>query len=112
MPSVLRHIDTSLVALSKRRDFGRRLAFAIDTHSFENWLRTEIAAEISRGAYAAAANGLWAHPEQELRTDIPVKTHGGRTVAKVELKVLYNRTGRGKRNVELLQADILKLSND
>ncbi|HEY1697986.1 MAG TPA: hypothetical protein VGG39_37760 [Polyangiaceae bacterium] len=108
----IRHVDASIRSLSARRDFCRRLAFAIDTHSCENWVRTELAAAMSEGAYAPGAPaGYWVWPERDKRTDLPLMwgDDDESVVARMELKVLYNLRGRGMENRRRVCADLRKL---
>lgn len=105
------HLDLALKDLSNSREFGQKLVYTTDTHSFENWLRTEIAYKLSFDIYInGSKHGFWAFPEKEKRTDIPLCRYGSTSPEVVcEMKVLWNRSGRGEQNKKFLLEDKSKL---
>jgi hypothetical protein len=103
------HLDKALLRLVRHDPFVRKISYATDTHSFENWLRTEIAYEVSKDRYEKVGH-YWGHPEAVGLTDIAI--FKGRTKAAsllVELKVLWNKQGLGNGNVSAVRRDWRKL---
>jgi len=108
---VIRHLDQCLSRLAVQPAFCRKLEFATDTHGSENWMRTEIAYEVSRALYDGVDGAkFWSFPERFRRTDIPIVEKGKKgAAALVELKVLYNYRSQGLSNRRKLESDRQKL---
>jgi len=108
----IKHLDLVLGGMTKQGPFLHRLAYATDTHSCEDWLRTEIAYELSRDFYAGRKGpGFWCFPEKEGLTDLPIMQGRDRKTPRciVELKCLFNKRGLGASNKECVQSDVEKL---
>ena len=89
MPAVVQHLDRCLAAVAQDAEVARRLEYATDTHSAENWLRTELAYRLSGPRYPHV-KGYWAHPERHGLVDLPIMCRQTGPRALVELKMLHN----------------------